>query len=125
MRWLPRPGLRTTLGYTYLDTEDKSTGLVFDYAPKHTVDANLSWEPSGQGLNLSVRGKYLGPRYASASQGQKLSRAYVLDLNVEKQIVSGFSLFMALDNTLDEELYWESRYFEQGRKYRAGLRYRL
>ena len=125
VRWLPRPGLRTTLGYTYLDTEDKSTGLVFDYAPKHTVDANLSWEPSGQGLNLSVRGKYLGPRYASASQGQKLSRAYVLDLNVEKQIVSGFSLFMALDNTLDEELYWESRYFEQGRKYRGGLRYRL
>ena len=85
----------------------------------------MSWEPSGQGLNLSARGKYLGSRYASASLGRKLSRAYVLDFNAEKTIVAGFSAFMALDNVLDEELYWESRYFEQGRKYRAGLRYRL
>ena len=125
VRWMPLPALRTTLGYTYLDTEDKVTGLVFDYSPRHTVDVAVNWEPSGQGLNLGVRGKYLGPRFASAARGRKLDRAYVLDLHAEKQIASGFSVFLAVDNTLSEQLYWESRYFQEGRQYRGGLRYRL
>lgn len=124
-RWLPRAGLRTGLGYTYLDTEDKSTGLDFDYAPSHTVDAQVSWEPGGRGLSVAVRGKLLGERYASASQGRELPRTYVLNLNLEKDVAPGLSAFVAADNVLAEQLYWESSYFEQGRELRAGLRYRL
>lgn len=125
IRWLPRSGLRTRLAYTYLYTEDKATGLVFDYSPEHTVDVGIGWQPSGRGFSLNVDGKYLGERYASASRGRKLSEAYVLNLAFEKRIVSGLSIFATVDNMFAEKLYWESRYFEQGRQYKAGLRYRM
>lgn len=125
VRWLPRAGLRTKLAYTYLYTEDKATGLVFDYSPKHTVDVGVSWEPSGWGLSVDINGKYLGPRYASAARGRKLAEAYVLNFAIEKRVALGLSMFAAVDNVFAEKLYWESRYFEQGRRYKAGLRYRL
>lgn len=126
IRWVPLAGLRTKLAYTYLHTEDKATGLEFDYSPKHTVDMTANWEPSGQGLNVGVHGKLLGSRFASASRGNKLGRTYVLDVDAEKQVAHGLSLFAAVENALNEQLYWESRYFsDEYRKIRGGLRYRM
>ncbi len=126
LRYIPAVGLVTTVAYTYLHTEDKATGLVFDYSPTHTFNTGLEWQPSGLGLTLGMRGKYMNKRYANAVRGNELDGTLVLDFNIEQELAGGVSLFGAVENALNQQIYWESRYFSDDyRRIRSGLRYRL
>lgn len=114
--------LSIVMGYTYLHTEISSTGHEFPYSPHHVFDVLLNYYNPSIGLSFNIAGKYLGKRYADTSNRQLLDEAYLLDLNISKEIHRGINLFVSIENLLNEKLEKESRYFRQGRTYSVGFR---
>lgn len=110
------------ISYTYLETQNVSTGKEFPYSPRHTVNFILNYFNRELGFNLNLVGKYIGKRYTNTSNTQSLDECYLADIKITKKIFKDLSFFVAVDNIFNEKLEKESKYFRQGRTYTAGMR---
>lgn len=61
----PVPGLALKGSYTYVDSEDRSTGKAIAERPQHTGNIRLDWEATAD-LTLGVRGRFIGSQLTSA-----------------------------------------------------------
>ena len=113
------------LSYTYLETQNISTGKEFPYSPHHTVNLVLNYFNQKLGLNFNLLGKYLGKRYTNTSNTQRLDECYLMDVKITKKIFKGIEFFVAIDNIFNEKIEKESKYFRQGRTYTAGMKVRF
>ena len=99
--------------YTYLKTEDESTGKELIYKPKHTMNIGLSSE-FDYGISSYISANYLGSQYDS--DYEKISGYTLFNAQLSKKIAKGLSLRIGVDNIADKEFdngnpYWLKRRF--------------
>ena len=91
-----------TLGYTYLDTEDKETDEPLSDTPKHRLTPGLRYHNKDFGLMAEVRGEYEGETYSSMG-GEPEESNFLLHTGLSKTITKYAKLWVTGDNLLDEE----------------------
>lgn len=89
-----------TLGYTYLDTEDKETGEELRDAPSHRITPGLRYHNKDIGLMAEVRGEYEGRTHTR--EGIEESN-FLLHAGLSKTVTKYAKLWVNADNLLDEE----------------------
>ena len=92
----------SVLGYTFLDTENKSTGKELVERPNHKIDLDLTARWADLGLTLTLTGQYIGERYADEDNDEALAEYTVWDLSVTKTIQNHWQVFLRLDNITAE-----------------------
>ncbi|MCP2519099.1 TonB-dependent receptor [Candidatus Aminicenantes bacterium AC-335-A11] len=110
------------LGYTFLKTQNISSGKEFPYSPRHTFNFVLNYSNQKIGLNFNILGKYLGKRFTNTSNTQSIDECYLVDIKIIKKIYRDTGFFIAVDNLFNEKIEKESKYFRQGRTFTAGMR---
>ncbi|WP_274882093.1 TonB-dependent receptor domain-containing protein [Vibrio harveyi] len=107
--------------YTYLDTEDKSTGEELSERYKHSAYARLNWTPS-QDLNLFASARYRGDRRIDAQLSQD---AYTtMDLGTVYHVNDALRIRAGITNLTDERVSKELEnigYVEAPRTYYVGM----
>jgi len=83
-------------GYTFLDTEDKSTGKELTYRPEHKINIEFDWIIPKIGINLNLEGEYIGKRYDS--DYKRLGGYTIFNLSLSKDIGKYTSIFARIDN---------------------------
>ena len=91
-----KDNLILTLGYTFLDTEDKNTKKELTYKPKHKLTLEFSWIIPEIELNLNLEGEYIGRRYDS--DYNRLGGYTIFNLSLTKDIKKNISIFARIDN---------------------------
>ena len=91
-----KDNLTLTLGYTFLDTEDKNTKKELTYKPKHKLTLEFSWIIPEIDLNINLEGEYIGRRYDS--DYNRLGGYTIFNLSLTKDIKKNISIFARVDN---------------------------
>lgn len=107
--------------YTYLDTEDKSTGEELNERYKHSAFARLNWYPV-QDLNLFASARYRGERKIDSQLTQD---AYTtMDLGTVYHVNDALRIRAGITNLTDESVSRELEnigYVEAPRTYYVGM----
>ncbi|WP_045454038.1 TonB-dependent receptor domain-containing protein [Vibrio campbellii] len=107
--------------YTYLDTEDKSTGEELNERYKHSAFARLNWYPI-QDLNLFASARYRGDRKIDSQLTQD---AYTtMDLGTVYHVNDALRIRAGITNLTDESVSRELEnigYVEAPRTYYVGM----
>lgn len=118
------------LAYTFMDTEDKSAGSAIDdvqYNPRHKTAIegvyNFAYEMS---LYASV--EHVATQYCYSNDGNntkaELPDYTLLNLKIEKKLMSGaLKIFAGADNLLDENYYESYALPQEGRSLFCGFKY--
>jgi outer membrane receptor for ferrienterochelin and colicin len=109
-------------GYTYLHTEDKTTGRELTYRPKHKATIELNHRITGIGLNINVSGEYMGRRYDS--NYQKLGGYSIFNAALTQDVGKHLQVFARADNFFDKKNI-DDEYDIDGARYLMGLKVRF
>lgn len=117
--FIPFKEIEAHLGYTWMDTEDKSNGDELLRRAKNKYFVNLKYIPSDR-LDIGMKFTYVGRRSDSAN---RLLKAYTkLDMNANYKLNQALEAFLRLENITDE-IYEEVKgYAEPGRAFYAGMK---
>ena len=91
-----KDNLTARLGYTFLDTEDKSTKKELAYKPKHKLTLEISWIIPGININVNLESEYIGRRYDS--DYNRLGGYTIFNLSLTKDMGKNASIFARIDN---------------------------
>jgi len=129
---LSKPFLETgflSIGYSYMETEDKSTGTLRDelnYRPAHkfTVDVNYTW---AFGLTAHADYMHVAEQYHYSRTGPlqkgELDDYSIVNLKLEQKLYKdNFFVYLGADNLLDEAYEESYGYPQSGRTAYVGLR---
>lgn len=105
--WLVVPQLSIGTTYTYLETEDRTTGKQLDRRPMHTYGLGISWYPTERYI-IRMDLTYIGERkdidYTRFPYEQITLDGYTkVDLSIHYKINPSFEIFGRIENLLDEE----------------------
>ena len=89
--------LDVNVTYTYLNAEEPN-GDQLEFAPRHDVTAKVVWRPFER-VTLTGTGTYLGEVRDS---GEDLDPFFVLNAVAAYEVVDDVSLYVRVDNILDE-----------------------
>lgn len=107
--------------YTYLDTEDKSTGEELNERYKHSAYARLNWTPT-QDLSMFASARYRGERKIEDDLSQD---AYTtMDLGTVYHVNDALRIRAGITNVTDERVSKELEdegYVEAPRTYYVGM----
>jgi vitamin B12 transporter len=109
-------------GYTYLDTEDKSTGQELPLRPKNKV--NLSAEISIGKASLVTNYTFVGERFDSNLE-KELSSYSLVNLSGNYNATKNIMLFGRIDNLFDEDYEEAGSYGTPGFSFFAGVKVTL
>ncbi|MFZ8769844.1 TonB-dependent receptor [Vibrio harveyi] len=107
--------------YTYLDTEDKSTGEELNERYKHSAFVRLNWYPT-QDLNLFASARYRGERKIDSELTQDAYTA--MDLGTVYHVSDALRIRAGITNLTDERVSKELEnigYVEAPRTYYVGM----
>jgi outer membrane receptor for ferrienterochelin and colicins len=110
--------------YTYLDSEDRTTGLELSERPQHSGHATLRWEPTSRAWG-QVRAEYVGEQLMLSNSVQQPVPDYIL-LSLEGgfQLTPEVAVRAGIQNLADERLADDSAFYsfaEPGRFVYAGF----
>lgn len=102
-----------TTNYTYLETEDETTGKELLFKPKNTINVGLSSE-FDYGISSYLSANYLGTQYDSSDK--KISGYTLVNAQISKKISNDLTVRLGIDNILDKKFddgdpYWLKRRF--------------
>jgi len=107
INWAVFEWLSTGLSYTYLHTEDESTGRELDRRPMHTCGFNVSWYPTEKyiiRIDLLRVGERKDIDYTKFPYEQITLDGYTkVDLSVHYKFRPWFEVFGRVENLLDEK----------------------
>ena len=137
LAWMPDEDWRLLLDWTYLQSEDHSTGKRLDFRPEDQFAARLFWTPSGKKYQM-----FIGMRHRSVFYNAYFNSATSTIYNnternpspsgatwegaVRYQISDAASVFLRAEDLFNQELeemrdYNGNPYVAPGRTFRAGL----
>lgn len=109
--------------YTYLDTEDKATGLRL---PRRSKDKfNLSLRLSLKDFSLTTDYIYIDGRYDDTENTKKLASYSLVNLSVSHSLTKNLTLFARIDNLLDEDFEEAGSYGTPGLSIFGGIKISL
>jgi outer membrane receptor for ferrienterochelin and colicin len=94
-----------SVGYSFLDTENRDTGKELTYSPKHKLNFMLNWEIPDYGLSTNLRTEYVGAKWQDSDNTVKLSEYWVADICIAKDITKYGKISFSVDNIFDK--YYE------------------
>lgn len=117
--------LDLALSATWLDAENRDTGLTLSGTPENVAVAGLNWTPNDAQM-WQLRVRHVGERYLDAANTDKDEAYTVADLNASFHPASWrkLELYGGIDNLFDRRND-TSLFSDPGRYYRIGLRYFL
>ena len=120
------------IAYSYLETEDKSTGTQKDelqYRPKHKFSINVyyTWDC---GLTAYADFMHVAEQYyysrTGAVQKAELGDYSIVNLKLEQNLAAtNFSIYLGVDNLLDETYEESYGYPQPGRTSYAGIKFKF
>ncbi len=100
MKYYMTDSMMGTLGYTFLDTEDKATGKTLPDTIEHKISPMIRYHNQSMGLVVSLRGDY--ERYAEADDdGDKEN--FIMNASISKELTDHIKLWLNADNLFDEK----------------------
>jgi vitamin B12 transporter len=115
--------LKIGANYTYLDTEDKETGLELLRRPESQAGLNLNWQfLEKANLNLGIT--YVGKRSDYTPYPTRgTSKAYTkVDISTSYDLRENFQLFGRIENLFDEEYQEVYGFTRPGQSFYAGVK---
>lgn len=93
--------LSARLGYTFLDTEDKTSDRELTYKPRHKLTLEFGYKIPQINLNINLECEYIGKRYDS--DYQKLPDYTIVNLALTKDIRKIAEIFARIDNLFNKK----------------------
>jgi vitamin B12 transporter len=109
--------------YTYLDTEDKETGLELLRRPESQAGLNLNWQfLEKANLNLGIT--YVGKRsdytpYPTRGTNKDYTK---VDISTSYDLTENFQIFGRIENLFDEEYQEVYGFTRPGQSFSAGIK---
>lgn len=118
--------LSVDAGYTYLDAQDRGTGLALIRRPRHRAFLGASWQPLG-GLSLAPRATFVGNRPDSdALTGKRVESPSFLRLDLFARYSLGpVAPYARVENLADRRYEEVNGYPAPRRRFAAGLEARF
>ncbi|TEW53962.1 TonB-dependent receptor [Psychromonas sp. RZ22] len=91
----------TQLSYTYLQSEDKETGLVLTNRPEHLAKLQFSYKVPVIASTFSVYGNYQSKEYIDVDNLITSPEYSTFDFKINTSLDHGITLFMGVDNLTD------------------------
>jgi outer membrane receptor for ferrienterochelin and colicin len=91
-----------SVGYTFLDTENKDTGKELTYNPEHKLNFILNWNIPDYGLKAHWRTEYVGEKWQDSNNTKKLSDYWVSNVSLAKGITKHGKLTFSVDNLFNK-----------------------
>jgi outer membrane receptor for ferrienterochelin and colicins len=116
-------GFALDANYSWLDPEDRSTGLPLVERSRHNATARFGWE--GTKLRAGLRGEYHGTQWQASGTARVKLPAYTLwSLDVGYRVTDRVRLRAGIENLADERPTENSvlyAYAETGRYFNVGI----
>lgn len=109
------------LGYTYLDTENKLTGMELTYRPNHKLAAGVHVDIPDFGARLDFETFYTGERWEDDDNTMKLDDFWIFSASAAKEVGEHAEVFVKVDNVFNEKNI-EDDYNIDGREFFAGVK---
>ena len=113
--------LTASLGYTFLDTEDKSTKKELTERPKHKLTLGFDWMIPQIALNVNLSGEYIGRRYEDAANNDRLGGYTTCNIALTKDIGEHAEVFARVDNIFGKKNI-SDEYDIDGTKFLGGMK---
>jgi vitamin B12 transporter len=118
------PGLRLAGIYSYVEAEDRMTGLDLARRPDHFGTIYADWE-SSFGLGLGADLRIVGPSWDNAANTNRLAGYELLDVRASFGIGNNLELFGRVENVFDTEYQTVAGYGTAGRGVFGGIRAKM
>ena len=92
-----------SIGYSFLDTDNRDTGKELTYTPKHKFNFILNWKIPDYGLSTHLRTEYVGTKYQDSDNTEKLSDYWITDICIAKDITRFGKITFSVDNLFNEQ----------------------
>lgn len=110
--------------YTYVQTEDKTTGNKLTYKPENTFNLGLNSE-FAHGISSYLSANYIGEQYINSSNTSKASGYTIFNAQVSKKITNDLTARIGVDNITDEKFDENKPYYLKSRIAYLGLNYKF
>lgn len=118
-------GFAATIGYAYLNGEDKETGLTLLNRSKHSGNLKLAYANQGAGFNVDLRGRYAS-KWGFFDDGDNVLEDeeyapsnWIWNLRGSKQILKWLKASVGVNNIFDLKI--PTFYTFTGRSFYGGL----
>ena len=118
-------GFSATIGYAYLNGEDKETGLTLLNRSKHSGNLKLAYANQGTGFNVDLRGRYAS-KWGFFDDGDNVLEDeeyapsnWIWNLRGSKQILKWLKASVGVNNIFDFKI--PTFYTFTGRSFYGGL----
>jgi len=95
--------VRFNLNYTYLNAEDRTTGLQIRRRPHHSFFGRVNWEAIAETLNLSLSVRYRGEQFDDPNEVAPVDSFIVVNFSASYNLTEDVTLFGRIDNLFDED----------------------
>lgn len=95
-------GLDINLGYTYLLTENKETGMALTYKPKHKLEAEIAYLIPYIDLRVALEAEYVGERFEDDENEDKLGEYTLYHLTLSHDVAGKGNAFVRVENLSNE-----------------------
>ena len=113
--------IKARLGYTYLDTENKLTGMELAYRPNHKLAAGVNVGIPDIGARLCFETFYTGERWKDADNTVELDDYWLFSASAAKEVGEHAEVFVKVDNVFNEK-HIDDEYDIDGRELFAGVK---
>lgn len=120
-------GQKLNLSYTYLDSEDKSTGKELTYRADHLAKLNYIHNAIFAGFDLDAAARYTGEQFTDSDNTTSIDGYFVADVGVSKQVLENTTIRFGINNITDTVNYnvasrgGVDQLLEAGRSYKLSL----
>lgn len=95
--------LETSLGYTYLDTNNKELDKDLPYSPHNTINVGLSYEIKPFLASIHWRINYYSEAFTNETNTTKVKSYSISNLKIIKEVTKNISLSLDIDNILNSD----------------------
>ncbi|MCF8881683.1 TonB-dependent receptor [Erythrobacter sp. SN021] len=117
-------GLRLSAVYSYVDTEDRTTGLRLARRPRHMGTLFADYE-APFGLTLGADLRLVGPSFDDAGNLARLDGYEVFDLRAALPVTEAVEIYGRVENVFDSDYQTVAGYASPGRGAFVGVRARM
>ncbi len=95
--------LETSLGYTYLDTNNEELDKDLPYSPHNTINVGLSYEVKPLLASIHWRTNYYSEAFTNETNTTKIKSYSVSNLKIIKEVTKNISLSLDIDNVFNSD----------------------
>lgn len=117
----PVESLDVSANYTWLDTENRDTGLDLARRPRQSINASVDYRWSF-GLQTGATITHVGDSFDNASNTRRIESYVLVDVRASLPLTERIELYGRIENLFDERYETIFRYGQPGRAAYAGVR---